>query len=326
MNKITKLAMQAIVFYMLSLTLAEHSNAAELRVMTQNVWPGFDYQGNITFGYLESHEARAARYQALVHEIKQISPDVISINEANLLPEYAEKLAKELDYDFIEHISDSGLRIGGFNFPTNFRAGDILLAKKSLKLEFVGRKQLSGGKQEKHWSWNFDDGTQVLVGKVTLDGKEIYVATTHAHFSLPQNNWSLNLMNSLTEQWNYSDEQYSFAKKQIQLDSDRRSHEFKQIVAYLKQVIPNDAAQILMGDFNAEADWAEMTHFYQAGYYDTYRLVNDSPGYTWDNKLNVNIKNLYSADLEKKYDSLYEHLTAHADFVRWRIDFILANF
>ncbi len=296
-----------------------------LRVMSQNIWPGLNYVGNIKMGYMESDEAREERYQALVREIRRLNPDVIGINEANPLPAYARRLAEDLDYDYIQHMSDSGLRLGGLGLPVNFRAGDVLLARKGLKLEPVGRKQLSGGPQHKHWSWNFGDGTQVLVGKVSVAGRDIYVATTHPHFSAPHNGWSLKLMAQLKDRWGYTDEDYAAALGKLKADSELRRSEFSQMVAYLKEVVPAGAPLILMGDFNAEPHWEEMGIIYAAGFYDTYALVNSEPGYTWDDQLNVNVINLYRADLDRKYGSLHDHVTAYSDFVRWRIDFILAN-
>jgi len=60
--------------------------------------------------------------------LKELSPDIIAVNEANKLPGYARSLSKELDYDQIHHIGLGGLRIGPIGLPVYLREGDVLLA------------------------------------------------------------------------------------------------------------------------------------------------------------------------------------------------------
>jgi len=293
--------------------------------MTQNAWPGLDYVGDIKMGYVDSDEHRERRFRALVQEIRAQQADVVSINEANILPGFAKRLARELGYDYIYDVSDSGVRIGGMGFPINMRSGDVILARKDLKLRRVGRRRLSGGPQSKFGSFNFDDGTEILVGRVSLGGKDIFVATTHPHSSVPLNGWSLGLMDELKARWSYSDGEYSKAMERLESESARRRSEFDAMAAYLRKIVPAGAALVLMGDFNAEADWPEMRSFFEGNYRDTYALANGDPGFTWDAECNDNIKSYYKADLNRKFDALYDHLYEYSNFVRWRIDFILAN-
>lgn len=80
-----------------------------------------------------------------------------------------------------------------------------------------------------------------------------------------------------------------------------------------------------MGDFNAEIGWPAMDYIINAGYKDTFKPAAKKPGYTWDNKLNENVKKYYAYDLNKKYGSLYEHMDKYLTLSRIRIDFILTN-
>ena len=135
-------------------------------------------------GTYETEALREKRYQTLVEQIKELEPDVIGIQEANLLPDYAERLAGDLDMDYIQHIGVSGVRLGPIGLPTNLREGDALLAKKHLGLKFAGRKQLSGGYVGAHASFHFEDATQILAGSIELNGSKVYVFVTHWHSSL----------------------------------------------------------------------------------------------------------------------------------------------
>ncbi|PKL74266.1 MAG: hypothetical protein CVV27_21380, partial [Candidatus Melainabacteria bacterium HGW-Melainabacteria-1] len=155
-----------------------------LTVMTINVWSGLDYRGTLIMGEYEIPGIREKRYQALLGEIRRLSPDIIGINEANFLPDYVERLAGDLDYDFIFHVGVSGARVGRLGIPWNLREGDALLARRGMGLEFVGRKHLGGGGFVANWaSFHTEDATQVLVGSVNAGWRKIFVAVTHLHAS-----------------------------------------------------------------------------------------------------------------------------------------------
>ena len=160
---------------------------AELRVMTFNVWSGLDYKGTLSMGEYEPAPVREKRFRALVAEIRKLSPDVIGINEANKLPDYVEKLAGETGYDVIFHVGVSGVRVWRAGLPWNLKEGDALLAKKDLCLACVAREQLSGGGFVwNNLSFHTQDATQVLLGKIRVNGEDVYLADTHWHSSPPR--------------------------------------------------------------------------------------------------------------------------------------------
>ena len=72
------------------------------------------------------------RYELLVSEIHQLSPDVIAIQEANPLPYYAKRLATDLDYSVVYSVALGGVRFGFFGIPTNMREGQAILFKKTM--------------------------------------------------------------------------------------------------------------------------------------------------------------------------------------------------
>lgn len=105
-----------------------------LKMVTINVWSGLDYKGTLKMGEYETPEVREARYQALLAELKKLSPDVVGLNEANFLPDYAKRLAADLGFDYLHHVGVSGVRIGRVGLPWNLREGDAILARKELRL------------------------------------------------------------------------------------------------------------------------------------------------------------------------------------------------
>lgn len=297
-----------------------------LRLVSINVWSGLDYKGTLIMGEYESAERRELRYQALVSEIRRLDPDVIAINEANFLPDYVKRLAKDIDYDHIYHVGVSGLHIGRVGVPWNLREGDAILAQKGLALAYVGRKQLSGGGFVGNmFSFHTQDATQVLVGKVRVNGQDLYLAVTHWHASPPDDAATRQTLIKLKKTWNYTEEQYNQALDSLVADNEWRKAEAKLMAEYLDSVVPRGAPLAVLGDFNATITSPEMRFLTERGYVDAYSRVSSRAGHTWDPGANTNIKSFYLGDGEKRFDSLYEHLNSINEATGKRIDFILLN-
>ena len=254
-----------------------------LKVMTLNIWSGLDYKGTMTMGLYESDETREARYQALISEIRDKDPDLIGLNEVNNRHGFLNRLADDLNYDAIFHVGVSGLKIGTIGIPWNLREGDALLAKKALNLREIGRKQLSGG----GFVWNYasfhlDDATQVLVGKITVNGSSLYIAVTHLHASPPDLPEYRDLIIEYTKKFGYSESEAAKARALLTENQEWRNKEFKLLDDYLTETVPTDMPLIIMGDFNADISWPEIRGFQDRGYIDTFAAVNKEQKYTWD--------------------------------------------
>jgi endonuclease/exonuclease/phosphatase family metal-dependent hydrolase len=277
-------------------------------------------------GEYESGEVREKRYRAMLREITRLSPDVIGINEANFLPDYVKRLAGDIGYDYIYHVGVAGLHVGRVGLPWNLKEGDAILAKKDLKLSCVGRKQLSGG----GFIWNnlsfhTQDATQAVLGKIRVNGEDVYIAVTHWHASPPNDESSRKELSRLRKVWNYSEAEYRDALQKLEADYLWRDSEAKDMAAYLKEKVPAGAKIIALGDFNAAIESPEMKRFLAHGYFDIFKESADQPGYTWDARRNSNIRKFYLGEIKKRFDSLYEHLNTTNEGTRKRIDFILLN-
>ncbi|MCJ7630994.1 endonuclease/exonuclease/phosphatase family protein, partial [Candidatus Bathyarchaeota archaeon] len=125
------------------------STSREIRILTINVWSGLTYKGIFKMG--EHPNNFEKRYQLLISQILKLHPDVIAIQEANLLPHYAKRLATDLDYEVIYSVALGGLRFGSFGIPINMREGQVILVKKPWTITKLGRKCLSGGGIVTNW-------------------------------------------------------------------------------------------------------------------------------------------------------------------------------
>lgn len=287
--------------------------AQQLKVVTINVWSGLDYIGSFKMGEYESRETREQRYQILINQLKELDPDIIAINEANKLPRYARRIARDMDCDFIQHPGVAGIHLGPIGMPVNLREGDVILAKKYLHLKSPKHEQLSGGYVGRFFTFHFQDATQVIGGKINVGGQDIYIFNTHSHSSKFANRETLE---TITEQYlsgEISDDDYLSTVTDAINGKKWRMAEMRKLVEFINKTAGQNPV-ILAGDFNDLADSEPIAILLQNGFTDTYAAVNSDPGYTWDEFLNRNILTHYQ-------DKIPDEKTARRD----RIDYIFSR-
>lgn len=228
-----------------------------LRVLALNVWSGLDYRGYLRMG---EHAGGEARYQRLLRELVRLEPDVIGLNEANPLPGYARRLARDLSYDEVHHPGLSGVRLGPLRLPANLCEGDALLARRGLGLRAVGRRQLTGGPVHRHWSLNFGNATQVIHARI--EGLDLYC--TH---------WSV-----AVDAADYARQGVSREVATQDRAAARRRREAESTLAFLAE-----GPGLLMGDLNAAPDSPEVQSLRDAGWTDV------PTGPTWDPSRNEHL-------------------------------------
>ncbi|MCF7797964.1 MAG: endonuclease/exonuclease/phosphatase family protein [Lentisphaeria bacterium] len=262
--------------------------AQPLNVVTINVWSGLDYIGYLKMGEYETPEHREARYQALLAELRQIEPDILGLNEANKVPHYAERIARDLGMDQFHHLGIGGVRAGPVGLPVNLREGDVILAKPELSLKWAGRLQLSGGPVGKWFTFHTTDATQVVAGSVQVGGRTVYLFVTHWHASPFLTPEHLTLWRADSMAGDITPERYAANRREAEEGQRWRERESVKMLKYINE-IAGDAPVILMGDFNARRGMPEVERYIRAGFVDVYAELNEAPGYTWDDVLNSNI-------------------------------------
>jgi endonuclease/exonuclease/phosphatase family metal-dependent hydrolase len=313
--------MRKAFFIVVMLLAAVTAAAEELTVVTINVWSGLDYEGTLKMGWYESREVRDARYRALVAGLRRLDPDVIAINEANPLPRYARRLARDLSMDLVWSVGMGGLRIGPVGIPTNFREGDAILARKGLGLSSLGKKRLSGGGIITNFvTLHASESNQVVGGTIELGGKKVYLFNTHTHASPPTDQAFLDRLDAAYREGRLTEEGLARARESVVSGQKWRADEIIKLLAFVSEKVPAGAPVVLMGDFNAEADTPEMRPVFDRGFIDTFRAKNpDAPGYTWDPFTNTN--GSYYKEMRGK--ATPEKIAGSLDdFIKKRIDFI----
>jgi endonuclease/exonuclease/phosphatase family metal-dependent hydrolase len=234
------------------------SPVSTIRVLTINVWSGLDYQGTLTMGRHEQDPE--ARYRALVKGIADLDPDVIAIQEANPLPDYAARLAGDLDYQYAAHVGLGGIRCGPVGIPTNLREGGAVLAKRAWPLEDLDRERLLGKGIISDWfCFQLEETTQAILARIRVGATPVYVYAVHLH-ACPSG-------------------------------CDQRPEEVAALRRFIERSLPEGVPAVVLGDFNTTVESGELAPLLDGlGMVDSFGHVHpDQPGSTWDPAANPHI-------------------------------------
>ncbi len=159
-----------------------------LRIVNLNTWIGCLPRRLIKAVSLEPAGHKKRRLDALVAELRERSPDVITLQECLPMPGYVKELAATLGYDATWRVCNAGLRIGNFGLPTGVGRGEglAILAKKSLGLSHIGTKRLSGYGIVTNWC-AFQAGPirWAIAARVDIENRPVIITNTHIRYSFP---------------------------------------------------------------------------------------------------------------------------------------------
>jgi len=294
------------------------SPGREIRILTLNVWSGLTYKGFLKMGQYQDDTEQ--RYRVLIKAISRIEPDVMAIQEANPLPFYAKRLARDLNYQVIYRITLGGIRFGSLGIPTNLREGGAILVKGLWSIFDHGRKRLSGSGIATNWfCFHFGEITQAILGQAEMNGKSLYIYSVHLHsgpFRGSAFNKAVNAMARETT-WEKVEEAKRYAEKAMQ----RRRHEIAALKAFVEATLPPGVPALLLGDFNTTVESGELDPLLSGGnWVDSYRFKNpDDEGVTWDPFGNPNFRQTETST------EAFDRLRAYHERYPSRIDFIFSR-
>lgn len=285
----------ACIILLISAFVVPLASAEELKLVTLNIWSGLDYEGTFKFGEYESDDVREARYDKQLEMLKELNPDILTTNENTKLPRNAKFIARGLGMEYVYHVAMGGIRIGNFGIPVNYREGDVIFARKDMNLRDGGKEKLSGGGITGDCvTIHTTESRQVICGIVEVGGRDVYIFNAHIHASAANQPWVYEKLEEMYQTGLMTEEEYLAEVEEIETEAERRAEEVRGILAFIEETVPEGAPVILMGDFNAEVVSPEIQQIIEAGFIDTYALMNpDDPGYTWDPERNQNIIDYY---------------------------------
>ena len=312
--------------------MTEKIHFETVKFVSINVWFGMDGRGVYKIGDYENQARKDARFNALIHGLKKLNPDVVAIQEANKLPGYARKIARELDFDAAWKIQNSGIKIAGVGIPLNFTAGNVILAKKHHDLKYLGSYRLSGtGIQSNLFSIHFNEIRNAMVSRVDIGGHPILVFNTQTHFSLIlEKKWEA-AVDHMCNQGEVSIREMKSIKRQMHQRHNRTEQDILKMLDFIRRTIRKyDYPYVIMGDFNTTLkSEALSTMVDKLKLSDPFRIKNPrAEGYTWDPRRNTNTQfdgSKFWADGKTRRGPL-ARLTAEFDAgTPRRIDFIFLS-
>ncbi len=284
----------AVIFlcFLIVICFSSWAFGDEIVIVNYNVWSGIDGKGLIKMGEFESAEVRLARYKILVDGLVDTSPDIVGIQEANKLPGFTRRLGRDICCDPVWRIANSGLKLFGFGFPTNFTEGEAILAKKRHGIKYLKGKRLSGGGiQRDCLSVHFNEVRYAMAARVIIDGAPLIIFNTHTHYSLLLTEEWIKKVDSLFDSGEITEKERDAIKEKMIKSYERTKNDIRNLAAFIKEITAEyDEPYIVMGDFNATLEIPALREMVdELGLLDTYRIMNpENPGYTWDVKLNPN--------------------------------------
>jgi endonuclease/exonuclease/phosphatase family metal-dependent hydrolase len=284
--------------------------ADSLRVLTINVWSGLDYNGTASMGEYESPATRERRFQSLLTQLRTLEPDVIMVQEANPVSDYAARLADSLGFDELHQMCHAGVKIAGLGVPTNLNEGISILAVPSLSLRFERAEKIGGvfGIHGSALSFHFDDAAVALEASIAWDGRRIHCINVHL-LNVPSKHFHVQFM--------ADPEVAARLQERIEL----KQGQFDCLVDMIRQ-LPEKTPYILGGDFNCAPDDSSLQQCVHALNLQT--PVNFSDGHiTWDAPNNPHIAfTTAGVDARGERRAGYDSLIARSDAVAQRLDYL----
>lgn len=276
----------------LALFLVGLSLSAEpLTIVTLDAWDGLKDKGVFTLRAFEAEEERAFRMDIMKAGLKNIDAQVVMLTGLNGLPDAAEALSSELNYQGLYGVNRGGFRIGVVGFPWNLRKGSVLLAREALEFQPIETRRFSGLFIKNTVAVGSKPAPQVLAGKLTAYGREVYVFTVHWPGVSGNPGEELE---SLTEEYLSGgmdgDDYVKAVGRTVDINEDRLDLVYSTL-GFVNN-LAGDAPVILAGSLNVPPDSKEMDILRRAGFKDAWQ-AGVGPGYTLDGERNLNLQRFF---------------------------------
>lgn len=293
-----RITIVAVVFLLLArAAYAEAEAGAEserLRIISFNVWFGLDGEGLLRMGEYESREQKERRYEGLVAGLREYHPDILFIQEANPLPRYARRLARDLGMDEIHAVNNGGIRIGTLGIPSNLRMGIVILAKPRLKLKRIGAYRTSGvGIVSNFVCFHLSECRVVLAGIVYPSGEPMHLFCLHVHSSVPDTEEYRSRLREIVDAGVSASGEYEEYAKELASSFAWTEEDISRSIPYIEEITRDGRPFVVAGDFNAYRPvFPSMGEFMmKLRLLDSFAVANPGqPGYSWDTARNPNAR------------------------------------
>ena len=265
-----------------------------LRIVNLNTWIGVLVKSVLKVTSIEPPGHKRQRFDALVAELRERAPDVVTLQECTPLPGFAQSLADALGYDLYWRVGNSGLRLFQVGLPWGIGRGEGLatLARKDLRLRHVANRRLSGKGLVKNWVAVQTGPVRVATAcRVSVGERPVVVVNTHVRYGFPNPDAFWEGWRTLRERGVVAqDEPPSWLLKLLHDNRTQRDLELERLATWALELQRAEGAPLVLGvDFNLDPDAPQVARFLdETGY--TNVLPRFAPGaLTWDPATNYNV-------------------------------------
>ena len=265
-----------------------------LRIVNVNTWIGSLVRGLTGVVSIEPEGHKRKRYEALLAELRARDPDVVTLQECLPLPTFVSDLARDLGYDCLWRVSNSGMRVLGAGLPWGIGRGEgvAILARRDVRLTSLGTLRLSGSGFVTNWAaFQWGPVRYALAGRVTIDGQPVVVACAHVRYGFPNQRafdvaWETLAVNGVVD----TPEPPASIVKMTHKNRAERDVELDRLQRWLRELQAREGAPLVLGaDLNLDPDTPEVRRFTNQ-----MRFANALPAVqpdarTWDPDKNPNV-------------------------------------
>ncbi|HRE90125.1 MAG TPA: endonuclease/exonuclease/phosphatase family protein [Myxococcota bacterium] len=270
------------------------ADGTTVRLVNLNTWIGCLPRRLIQAVSLEPEGHKERRYQALLAELRDRAPDLITLQECLPLPGFVKRLAEDLGYDLLWRVCNSGIRVGSIGLPTRVGRGEglAILARREHRLEKVGVKRLSGFGLVTNWcAFQVGPVRWALAAVANVRGRKVLVVNTHIRYAFPSREafmegWATLHRRGVTRH----ETPPKWLSRMAKANQTDRDKELERLAEWTNRLREDHDASLLIGaDFNLDPDAPQVDRFLAAT-----GLVNALPALapgalTWSPADNPNI-------------------------------------
>jgi endonuclease/exonuclease/phosphatase family metal-dependent hydrolase len=280
--------MKRILLFVLAVWAVSGVGAENITVATFNVWSGLTYRGFFSSGTYEDGATREFRYDLLASGLRELSPDIVALQEGNPLPSFAERIAGDLGYDQTADVRQGGVRIGPVGLPTNLREGSVILADTNRSLNRLAVQNLVGPGAGNVAAFQFGPGSQVVAAQIEVEERPVYVFTTRWTPSPPADTVRMQALVASYVAGEITGDELTDLISEAVSGTERRQQEARRTLTFINELAGENPV-ILMGSFYSIPDSPEIDILRAGGFTDVWQAVGRGPGVTYDPQTNTNI-------------------------------------
>lgn len=274
--------------------LTELSDGTTVRLVNLNTWIGCLPRRLVKAVPIEPGGHKERRYQALLSELRERGPDLITLQECLPLPGFVKRLAKDLGYDLLWRVCNSGIRFGSIGLPTGVGRGEglAILARPEHRLTSAGVKRLSGFGLVTNWcAFQVGPVRWALAAIAHVRDRKVLVVNTHIRYAFPSREafvegWATLHHRGVTRH----EAPPKWLSKMAKANQTDRDKELERLAEWTHRLREQHDASLLIGaDFNLDPEAPQVARFLAAT-----GLINTLPALapgalTWSPADNPNI-------------------------------------